>query len=143
MQGISPKAILKSHKLISNHQKVSPKIKNLNSKTKVYNNNNNAKGSFIKNPSSIINENVLYKPEQHNQIKTSQILKNKKIREQKQIMKKNLTINTNNISSSSNNKNNNKEIKKDFAAPIKIKNFHSAVNSGGLVSIRIPNKVNN
>ena len=149
MQGISPKAILKSHKLISNHQKVSPKIKNLNSKTKVYNNNNNAKGSFIKNPSSIINENVLYKPEQHNQIKTSQILKNKKIREQKQIMKKNLTINTNNISSSSNNKNNNnnnnnnKEIKKDLAAPIKIKNFHSAVNSGGLVSIRIPNKVNN
>ena len=144
MQGISPKAILKSHKLISNNQKVSPKIKNFNSKTKTYNNNNNnTKGSFIKNPGSIINENVLYKPEQHNQIKTSQILKNKKIREQKQIMKKNLTINTNNISSSSNNKNNNKEIKKDFAAPIKIKNFHSAVNSGGLVSIRIPNKVNN
>ena len=142
MQGISPKAILKSHKLISNNQKVSPKLKNQNSKNNTYN-NNNAKGSFIKNPGSIINENVLYKPEQHNQIKTSQILKNKKIREQKQIMKKNLTINTNNISSSSNNKYNNKEIKKDFAVPIKIKNFHSAVNSGGLVSIRIPNKVNN
>ena len=142
MQGISPKAILKSHKLISNNQKVSPKLKSQNSKNNTYN-NNNAKGSFIKNPGSIINENVLYKPEIHNQIKTSQILKNKKIREQKQIMKKNLTINTNNISSSSNNKYNNKEIKKDFAVPIKIKNFHSAVNSGGLVSIRIPNKVNN
>ena len=68
------------------------------------------------------------------------------MKDKKQIIKKNLTINhtnTNNISNSSNNNNKEDKEKKDMALPIKIKNFHSAVNSGGLNNIRIPNKNNN
>ena len=60
------------------------------------------------------------------------------MKDKKQIIKKNLTINhtnTNNISNSSNNNNKEDKEKKDMALPIKIKNFHSAVNSGGLNNI--------
>jgi hypothetical protein len=148
MQGPSPKSNLKSHKLISSKYKNATMAKSStitqSSKSTNYSNNNNTKGSFIKN--SIINSTSLFKPEQHNQIKTSNLLRNKKLKDKKQIIKKNLTINhtnTNNISNSSNNNNKDDKEKKDRAAPIKIKNFHSAVNSGGLNNIRIPNKNNN
>ena len=148
MQGPSPKSNLKSHKLISSSHKNATMAKSStitqSSKSTNYSNNNNTKGSFIKN--SIINSTSLFKPEQHNQIKTSNLLRNKKLKDKKQIIKKNLTINhtnTNNISNSSNNNNKDDKEKKDRAAPIKIKNFHSAVNSGGLNNIRIPNKNNN
>ena len=148
MQGPSPKSNLKSHKLISSKYKNATMAKSStitqSSKSTNYSNNNNTKGSFIKN--SIINSTSLFKPEQHNQIKTSNLLRNKKLKDKKQIIKKNLTINhtnTNNISNSSNNNNKDDKEKKDRAAPIKIKNFHSAVNSGGLNNIRKPNKNNN
>ena len=148
MQGPSPKSNLKSHKLISSSHKNATMAKSStitqSSKSTNYSNNNNTKGSFIKN--SIINSTSLFKPEQHNQIKTSNLLRNKKLKDKKQIIKKNLTINhtnTNNISNSSNNNNKEDKEKKDMALPIKIKNFHSAVNSGGLNNIRIPNKNNN
>ena len=148
MQGPSPKSNLKSHKLISSKYKNATMAKSStitqSSKSTNYSNNNNTKGSFIKN--SIINSTSLFKPEQHNQIKTSNLLRNKKLKDKKQIIKKNLTINhtnTNNISNSSNNNNKDDKEKKDRAVPIKIKNFHSAVNSGGLNNIRIPNKNNN
>ena len=151
MQGPSPKSNLKSHKLISStHKNItmtksSTITKNTKLTSNLNNNNNsnnkNAKGSFIKN--TIINSNSLFKPEQHNQIKTSTLLRNKKLKDKKQIIKKNLTINpsnVNNISHCSNNNNNNNKEKKDLDP---IKNFHSAINSGGLNNIKIPNKNNN
>ena len=105
MQGPSPKSNLKSHKLISStHKNItmtksSTITKNTKLTSNLNNNNNsnnkNAKGSFIKN--TIINSNSLFKPEQHNQIKTSTLLRNKKLKDKKQIIKKNLTINPSNV----------------------------------------------
>ena len=109
MQCPSPKSKLKSHKFISSNHKSSAMAKTStitqNSKSTTnsnsnYNNNNNinnnnTKGSFIKN--TIINSTSLFKPEQHNQLKTSSLLRNKKLKDnKKQIIKKNLTINNTN-----------------------------------------------
>ena len=151
MQGPSPKSNLKSHKLISStHKNItmtksSTITKNTKLTSNLNNNNNsnnkNAKGSFIKN--TIINSNSLFKPEQHNQIKTSNLLRNKKLKDKKQIIKKNLTINpsnVNNISHCSNNNNNNNKEKKDLDP---IKNFHSAINSGGLNNNNNNNNITN